>query len=222
MMPTLEERVAKLEQEVGRLVEAALGNNTETTVPAPGPVTPPLVNSDPGVGTGLWAPPGTTDRIVADPSGPATNRIVSYIPGCLNGGAANNSAVGCAANNSYMGRLAGAPHTVRLVSGKQLLLRYRPKPNAGTTVKGISVSSATGGTVGARTKVWLSPDPTATYDSVPAACRDVSTTLPSITTGPGPNHCPISPDAPVYYLGIETSSPAPIRFKVQESQSDLY
>jgi hypothetical protein len=183
---------------------------------------PPPVGNDPGVGSGLWVPAGMVNRTVADPSGPEINRIVSYVPGCLNGLTANNSASGCALNSSYTGTLAGTTtsHTVSLVSGKQLLIRYRPKANAGTSVKGIYVSSATGGSVGPSMKVWLSTDPTATYDSVPAVCRDTSTSFPSVTTGPG--YCPISTSNPVYYFGFETSSTTPLRFKVQESQSDLY
>ncbi len=183
---------------------------------------PPPVGDDPGVGSGLWAPGGSTTRTVADPSGPELNRIVSYVPGCLNGLTANNSATGCAALSSYTGTLAGTTtsRTVSLVSGKELLLRYRPKANAGTSVKGIYVSSATGGSVGPSMKVWLSTDPTATYDSVPAVCKNTSTSFPSVTTGPG--YCPISTSNPVYYFGFETSSTTPLRFKVQESQSDLY
>ncbi len=183
---------------------------------------PPPTGNDPGVGSGLWIPAGTSNRIVADPSGPDLNRIVSYIPGCLNGLTANNSATGCAALSSYTGTLAGTTttQTVTINSGKSVLIRYRPKANAGSSVKGIYLSDATGGAVGASVKIWISTDPTSTYDTVPAACRNTSTSYPAVTTGPG--YCQISTANPVYYLGIESSSATPLRYKVQESQSDFY
>jgi hypothetical protein len=185
---------------------------------------PPPTGDDPG--SGLWVPSGTTNRIVADPSGPIEGpRIQSYVPGCLNGGSANFSSGGCAALSSYTGTLTGTstPQTVSFGSGKQVVLRYQPVAGAGSSVKSLKVRGSTGGNVVVNMRVWLSTDPTATYESVPEACKQTSTTTPKIYTGTG--YCPISASTPVYYLGIAFDEPATSstsRFIVDESYSDLY
>jgi hypothetical protein len=147
---------------------------------------------------------------------------VSYVPGCLNGQTANNSYSGCAANSSYTGTIAGTstPTTVSFGSGKQVVIRYQPKPGAGTAFSYVRVRGATGTNVNtSNVRVWISTDPTATYDSVAAKCKVTSSSTPTIMTGPG--YCPISDSNPVYYMGIEYDAATAYRFQVDISASDF-
>ena len=150
---------------------------------------------------------------------------MSYVPGCLNGQVANNSYSGCAANSSYSGTLAGTSttRTVSFGSGKEVMLRYRPKANAGTSLKLIRLRSSTGSSSSlgvSNVRMWLSTDPAATYDNTPNACKQTSSSSPYIITGPG--YCQISTSNPVYYLGIAYDSATVVRFQVDQSGADLY
>lgn len=182
--------------------------------------------TDPGIGKGLWVPPSMSTRTVADQSGGSADKV-SYVPGCLNGSMSSNSNSGCSAKNSYDGTLYGTStaHTVTFGgtgaanSGKQLVLRYKTTSTAGSSLKYIRVNGADGSSnLGVTMRVWLSTSPTATYDTVPAACKKTASTTPLIPTGP--NYCPISPNT-VYYFGMEYDATSALRFKVDETNADF-
>jgi hypothetical protein len=196
------------------------GNTASCSASISAPPPPPPVGDDPGVGSGLWVPAGTSNRVVADAPNSST---VSYVPGCLNGQTANNSYSGCAANSSYTGTIAGTstPYTVSLGSGREVMIRYQPKPGAGTEFKYFRVRGATGTNVNtSNVRVWISTDPTATYNSVAGKCKATSSSTPTIATGPG--GCPISDSNPVYYMGIAYDAATAYRFQVDISPSDFY
>lgn len=184
---------------------------TVTNPPSPGG------SVDPGIGSGLWVPPNTTNRTVADQSGNPTDRI-SYVPGCLNGAFTSASSSGCSLKTSFTGLVNGSSRTVSLGSGKQLVLRYQSESTAGKSIKYFKVKGFDGGNVSVNMRVWLSTDPAASYANVAPACKTTSTRLPVIFTGPG--YCPIVPNA-VYYLGIEYDEAVETRFQVDEMQADF-
>ena len=102
-------------------------------------------------GHGLWIPPGTTDRLIADTSGPSAAYLSSYIPGCLNGDYITSSYnSGCGAKSSFVGKLVGTNKTVSFSfgSGRVLGLRYTSKAEAGKAVRWLTLFSADGGNVG--------------------------------------------------------------------------
>jgi hypothetical protein len=176
-------------------------------------------SGDPGIGAGLWVPPNMPNRTVADQSGTAAWKV-TYAPGCLNGLTAVNSSSGCSAQTSYTGTIAGSTvnRTVSMGSGKQLALRYKSTPTAGSSLKYIRARSYDGGNVGANMRVWLSTSPSATYASVATACKQTSTRTPMVITGP--SYCPISPNT-VYYFGIEYDEPYVLRLQVEEGGADF-
>lgn len=189
----------------------------------PVPPTSPPVNTNVDPGHGLWVPSGMGTRTVADISGPA-GYVVSYIPGCLNGSIANNSFSGCASNNSYTGTIVGTTtnRMVKFGDNSELLLRYWPRPAAGTSLKLIRLRSASGNSsdLGVKdVRMWLSTDPYSTYETTDTKCKMTSSSSPYIVTGPG--YCPITENVPIYYLGISYSSPEAVRFQVDQSGSDF-
>jgi hypothetical protein len=154
-------------------------------------------------------PPNTTNRTVADQSGDAAWKV-TYAPGCLNGLTTANSSTGCAAQSSFNGFSLG--------SGKQLVLRYKSTPTAGSSVKYIRARSYDGGNVGVNMRVWLSTSPTATYETVATACKQTSSRTPMVITGPG--YCPIAPNT-VYYYGMDYNETDSLRFQVEETGADF-
>ena len=187
---------------------------------------------DPGIGSGLWYPPGMPNRVVADRSSPSMN--VSYVPGCLNGQFAPDSSSGCALKDNYNG--------VRLGSGRELLLRYKT-PSTITNKRVIKVGAWNGGNIGLDMGIWLSKDPTATYFSVSEYCRanTASTGTPGIataaetvvtTSSPGWGgkeitstgyYCRLEPNT-VYYFGImvtEAVAGSDARFQLDAMMADF-
>lgn len=182
---------------------------------------PPSSSSDdPGIGSGLWVPPNTTNRVVADQSGSSTQYLTSYVPGCLNGlYITTASASGCGGSASYKGTISGTDYTFAFGSGKVLSLRYTSKSTAGTSLKYFTLASGDGGNVGQNVKVWLSTNPAATYDATSASCKSTSTTQPYVLTGPG--YCPVTPNTPYYLsMSIDTACTT-CRYKVEEGASDF-
>lgn len=162
---------------------------------------------------GSWFPPNTTKLLIADQSGPTPAYLSSFIPGCLNGlYITTTSGSGCGGNSSYNGFSLG--------SGKILGLRYIAKPGSGTKLKYFTLASGDGGNVGQSVRMWLHQNPTASFDTTPAACKSISTTQPYVMTGPG--YCPIIPEGK-YYLFVSTDSTAPnLRYIIQENAADFY
>jgi len=181
--------------------------------------TPAPVSStdDPLIGGGLWVPPNMTNRTVADQSGYSTDKF-SYVPGCLNGAFTSASTSGCALKSSFEGQINGVPYSATIGSGKQLVLRYKTPATLSTITKNIKARGYDGGNVGVSMRVWLSTDPTATYDSVPTACKQTSTTNPTIYTGS--TTCALQPNT-VYYYGIEVDAVGNYRFQVDERGADF-
>lgn len=178
-----------------------------------------ISTTDPG--SGLWTPPNTTGRLIADQSGEA-NSLVSYVPGCLNGQSPpSSSSSGCALNATFTGIVAGTSNstTFGFGAGNTLGLRYMSKSGAGATVKYFTISSGDGGNVGQTVKTWLSDSPTATYDATPSTCKSASTTQPYVITGPG--YCSIIQNTR-YYLFISTDSAGSnFRYQVKEGVADF-
>lgn len=178
---------------------------TRTTTP------PPSGGSDPGTGA-WWA---SANRLIADQSGTEAYIKTSYVPGCLNGDNSVNSSSGCAANATYNDSFAFG-------SGKVLGLRYTAKPNAGSSVKYFRLFSGDGGQVGQSMKVWLSSNPTASYDETSTVCKTTSTTNPIVLTGG--SYCPITAGGRYYLLmSVDATAPNPPtwRYKVDETASDF-
>ena len=194
--------------------------------------------TDPGIGAGLWVPPNMPNRTVADQS--SSGMSLSYVPGCLNGQFAKDSSSACAVNAYYTGSIAGTTtsQTVTMGSGKQLVLRYKT-PATITDAKTIKVSAWNGGNVAVNMKTWLSTSPTASYETVPTACRALSTTSPMISTASKESitttttgwftstttryYCQLAPNT-VYYFGIEfpeVVSGSAARFQVDELSADF-
>lgn len=179
--------------------------------------------TDPGIGKGLWVPPNTSDRVIADQSGPSTLNLSNYVPGCLNGLLPPTaSASGCGGKSSYTGKLYGARTvcTFKYGYGKTLGLRFMSKPNAGASVKYFTMYSGDGGSTGGPVSIWLSQDPTATYATTPAACKSQSATQPYVITGPG--YCPIEANKMYYLFTKVDASCANCTYRIQENASDFY
>jgi hypothetical protein len=183
--------------------------------------TPAPVSStdDPLIGGGLWVPPNMTNRTVADQSGYSTDKF-SYVPGCLNGAFTSASTSGCALKSSFEGQINGVPYSATIGSGKQLVLRYKTPATLSTITKNIKARGYDGGNVGVSMRVWLSTNPTATYDSVPTACKQTSTTNPTIYTGTTATYCQLQPNT-VYYYGIEVDAVGNYRFQIDERGADF-
>ncbi|MHB1402299.1 MAG: InlB B-repeat-containing protein [Thiobacillus sp.] len=176
--------------------------------------------TDPG--SGLWVPPNTTNRVIADQSGPTAAYLSSYIPGCLNGSYITSSwNTGCGANSSFTGTVSGTSTTTTFAFGAErvLGLRYMSKSTAGTTLRYFTLASADGGNTGTMS-VWLSDSPTATYAETSSACKSTSTSQPYVITGPG--YCPIVANKR-YYLFMSTArTDAGLRYLVNEGSADFY
>lgn len=196
----------------------------ETPASAPTPVPTPLpitTNADPGIGTGLWIPPNTTNRLVADQSGPTELFTTSYVPGCLNGiFPPTASGSGCGGKSSFAGYINGSYYVFSFGSGRILSIRYLSKVNAGASIKYFTMSSGDGGSVGQSVKLWLSSSPNSNYEEITGTdCKSTSTTQPWIITGPG--HCSINPNT-LYYLNIKIDEACETcKYKIQEAASDF-
>ncbi len=179
-----------------------------------------VATTDPGKGTGLWVPPNTTGRVIADRGG-SSSLWVAYVPGCVNGQSTSSSTSGCAANAAYTGTVYGTSTTYPFAFGNNntLGLRYTSNPNAGAALKYFKLSSGDGGNTGSL-NVWLSDNPAATYDGTDTVCKSASTTHPIVATGP--NYCPITPNK-LYYLFISTDTVgnSNLRYQVTENTSDF-
>lgn len=170
---------------------------------------------DPGIGSNkLWIPPGTTNLVVADHSGPPLHPIVSYIPGCINGGTTKTSSQGCALNTSYTAIPEGLSqqYEVKFSAGTTLSLRYLPNTTFTRSSPVIKLESSDGQNgLAVPMYLWITTDPTLPYDSpnVPNACKKYSQSNATIYIG-GTTGCQVEriPSAvatkPIYYINIKT------------------
>lgn len=177
---------------------------------------PTQPGADPGYGSGLWQPPGTTNLFVADQSGVDGSGGSSIVPGCINGGSAAYGAA-CRENKTYV---SSDNRTVRLTQGQILSLRYRP--NQAAAVTGYSgsfqLSNVIGGNIVYQTTVSLSTVP---GDFSNTRCTITSTRRPSVLVGN--DYCPIDRTKSVYYLNIRVDVPCTeCVFTVGENSAELY
>jgi hypothetical protein len=177
------------------------------------------ISMDPG--TGLWVPPNTTGRLIADQSGPTVMYRSSYVPGCLNGAYIVSSwNTGCGANSSFTGTVSGTSTrtTFTFGAGRTLGLRYVSRATAGATLRYFTMGSADGGGTGSMS-MWMSDSPTATYATTSASCKSTSTMQPFVATGPG--WCPVVANKR-YYLFMSTNRTEPgLRYVVNEGGADF-
>lgn len=92
---------------------------------------------DPGIGTGLWIPPGMTPTVyVVDQSLSGTNpTTVTSIPGCLNGGSMANDS-NCRYEKEYRATYQGQPVSIQIAAGTVISIRYRVKKDAPASAMG--------------------------------------------------------------------------------------
>lgn len=174
-------------------------------------------------GSGLWMPPGMNNRLIADQTGTSTT-VTSFLPGCLNGAnTINGSNTGCGANTTYPvpASINGTASETNFGfgSGNTLGLRYQSKSNANASFKYFQINSADGGNLGHAMKIWLTTNPTESYDAANAACKSTSTTSGYIFTGPG--RCQIAPNTRYYLLMSVDVAVNGLRYRVDESQADF-
>lgn len=172
-------------------------------------------SADPGYGTGLWQPAGTTNIFVADQSGVDGSGGSSIVPGCINGGSAAYGAA-CRESKTY----TSGGRTVRLTQGQILSLRYRPNQAAapGSYTGYFQLSNVIGGNIVYQTTVSLSTVP---GDFSNARCTITSTRRPSVLTGN--DYCAVDRTKSVYYLNIRVDVPCTeCVFTVGEGSSELY
>jgi len=196
----------------GALVDSTVGELIIRSAPsAPG--------ADPGYGSGLWQPPGTTNIFVADQSGLDGSGGASIVPGCVNGGSALYGAA-CRASKTYTDVINNPNVTVRLSQGQVLSLRYRVNSAAatGANTGSFTLNNVLGGGVLYQTTVSLSSTP---GDFSDAKCRMTSTRSPFVVTG-GSN-CAVDRSKGIYYLNIRVDVPCTeCVFTVGENSSELY
>ncbi len=135
-------------------------------------------SGDPGIGSGSWIPSGMPNRVVADQS----FGLTTFVPGCLNGGLANNGSHACALNTFYGNREHTIFFPTESMPGKTVLIRYKTKPTI-TNGKDIRVRSHDGDTVKVKMRVWLSTDPRSLYSNVSGSCKNTSNVMPVVNTG---------------------------------------
>lgn len=164
--------------------------------------------TDPGFG--LWIPPGfvgtplsESTLLVADHSGAPPHSANSYLPGCLNGARAQVGE-GCAFSTSYTGTPYGMsePYTFSFKQNRVLSLRYKPNAGAGSSIRWIYLKSDDGGSnLPAQVQLWITTDPTVSFENTSPACKQNGNSSVFVNTGPGA--CPLSDRQPIYYVNIQ-------------------
>ncbi len=164
--------------------------------------------SDPGLWTGLWIPPRTSNVIVADQPGTRGTGAVDYLPGCLNQGVSVvvNGAGDCSSKANYTGTVYGTGNSasVTLGNGQVMSIRFMSSADAASNVGVWSLVGAAGGNIGFTTSMWLSTEPGAALSSVAGNCQ--ITGGGSIKIGTGPGYCSVT-NSTLYYLNISVPGP---------------
>lgn len=203
-----------------------VGNCTVTitfTAQGSSPATDPGYNSNQ-----LWIPPtaiasplSASNLVVADRTG--VNTSVYYIPGCLNGEAAPNYYSQCAGNSSYTGTPAGLSesYTVTLDLNKVLSLRFKANATV-TNARSIKLSAPDGGSnLGRSMSLWITSDPTTSYEAAPAACKATADQNLYVYTGSGGIYCPLTANGN-YYINIRGNTTcANCRYKLDGTFDDF-
>lgn len=210
-----------------------------------GPITAPCtvtttftINQSPATDPGfksnvLWIPPAfvavplnNSSLVVADTSGTSTWPPVTYIPGCLNGRNAPTYNSGCAASHLYSGLVSGLNEYYTLIMGptKTLSIRLKASATLSAGIKSIKISAPDGGSnLAGSVSLWLTIDPTISYDAVDTRCKaTASSNLYIYTHKDGGNYCPLAANG-LYYLNIRANFACSTncRFKIDGSQDDF-
>jgi hypothetical protein len=204
-----------------RVAAVAINSSYSFTVMGTGDNTP--INNDPGIGTGLWQPKGTSNIFVVDQSMPGGNGSTTYIPGCSNYGdyaTTNCESIG------------------ELKDGSTMSIRYKPTTMAGTTPSNgsMQVGSLTGGTMKRLTDAWLSKTPPSKditdsnisnlLSAISPKCQNSSNKTATIITGI--DYCYVRTTDSVWYLNIRPRSSNNTNcangncvYKIDENSHDL-
>ena len=183
-------------------------SNCTVTATFAAPTSP---SNDPGQYSGFWAPPGTSDWIIADPMGPLGNGSGTYLPSCLNQAPSpSSSSSGCAIQTTgTTGPLAGGgSYTYTMAANRTLGIRFTSNDPLSGFSRTFKVQARDGGSITSYPSVsmWLATSPTATYDSVTStACKKTGGATQTIVTHQTQSGtCNIVPGT-LYYLFIRVN-----------------
>ena len=172
------------------------------------PVTPPVVppvGGDPGVGSGLWVPPGSSNLYVLD----TAKGGITYVPGCMNGGEGGPTDA-CGFRDAIRASYNGKSYAISAAPGTIVSMRLKPvaKEFEHTfLLPRIHIAGAAGGNIGGKVDVSLSKTPGSF--NVDTNCYKPSVgqsiTLP-VTNKPNNKACVVDYTSPMYYRNCKVSS----------------
>lgn len=179
--------------------------------PASGPIScsAPLAagsGTDPGIGTGLWLPPGTTNVFVLDQMIALSGSVqpYNYVPGCLGQPSPASSSSGCAVNYQLSASYNGQTYNVSMAQGNVISIRIMSGATV-NTFKNTILQNGVGGNVPVSTTLWLSTVPPGVAGGnsgdVPAGCRVTDSGTPTISTTTVAGFCAIQPNT-LYYVNM--------------------
>ena len=189
-----------------------------TTPPTTPPTTPGAAN-DPGYGTGLWLPAGTTNLFVVDQMNTGGVGNVDYIPGCVNSVTAEISSSSCALQWSQ----TSGNSTITMAQGNVLSIRFPSKNTLSLNGGNFGLSARNGLNTPHAFSMWLTSDPTASYENTPELCRNWMFGKKTQNVQTGKYGCPVSPGK-LYYLNIridDTCSGQDCTFALTEETNDF-
>ena len=184
-----------------------------TTPPTTPPTTPGAAN-DPGYGTGLWLPAGTTNLFVVDQMNTGGVGNVDYIPGCVNSVTAEISSSSCALQWSQ----TSGNSTITMAQGNVLSIRFPSRDTLSTYGSRFNLKARDGLNTPHVFSMWLTTDPTASYEGTPDLCKNVMFGRKTTSVSSGSQGCPVTPGT-LYYLNIridDACSGAGCTFALQE------
>ena len=170
--------------------------------------------NDPGYGTGLWLPAGTTNLFVVDQMNTGGVGNVDYIPGCVNSVTADFSASPCALNWSQV----SGDTIITMAQGNVLSIRFPSRDTLSTYGSRFNLKARDGLNTPHVFSMWLTTDPTASYEGTPDLCKNVMFGRKTTSVSSGSQGCPVTPGT-LYYLNIridDACSGAGCTFALQE------
>ncbi len=201
----------------------ALNCNTTTTT------NPPASQSaDPGIGSGLWLPPNTSNIFVVDQTGSigATSNTASinYVPGCLNGmPPPMSSSSGCAAQTALSATYAGRTSSINLSSPSHIISIRVQSSSSIANFQKVTLSASNGGSLGYAMRLWLSASapgtPGGNYDDVPAQCRKLA--AGQIDVYVHSTQCQVQPGT-LYYINIKGEGVCSSDCRYQLDEGDAF
>ena len=175
--------------------------------------------NDPGYGTGLWLPAGTTNLFVVDQMNTGGVGNVDYIPGCVNSVTAEISSSSCALQWSQ----TSGNSTITMAQGNVLSIRFPSKNTLSLNGGNFGLSARNGLNTPHAFSMWLTSDPTASYENTPELCRNWMFGKKTQNVQTGKYGCPVSPGK-LYYLNIridDTCSGQDCTFALTEETNDF-